>query len=110
KSRHAIFLEKRRELERWPERVYDVQRDSMRVQCSRNVCKVRGIMAWQTRNGHRATMASGISKFDYEVTPSGDGFRILSESGSVVKRYQQADGRNHSRRTKVTAYQQRCER
>jgi len=110
KSRQAILVEKRRELERWPERVYDVQRDSMRVQCLKDVCKVRGIMAWQTRNSHRATMASGISKFDYEISPSGGGFRILSESGSVVKRYQQAEGRNHSRRIKVTAHQQKCER
>jgi len=41
KSRKAILLQKSRALEGWPERVYDVQRDSMVVQCVANVCKVR---------------------------------------------------------------------
>jgi hypothetical protein len=110
KSRKAILLEKSRELERWPERVYDVQRDSMMVQCLANLCKVRGIMAWQTRNAHHATPAGGISKFEYEITPSDDGFRILSENGSVVDRYRQEDGRNQSRRIKMAAHQHRYKR
>ena len=110
KSRQAVLLEKRRELELSPARVYDVQRDSMRVRCSANMCKVNGTMAWQTRNGHHPTSARGISKFDYEITPSGDSFRIDSESSSVVKRSQQAGARNHGRLTRVTANQQRCER
>src|SRR5437763_423312 len=81
----------------WPELVYDVQRASMMVQCVANLCKVRGLMAWQSRNAHRATLAGGISKFEYEITPSDDGFRILSESRSVVERNRQEDGHNHSR-------------
>jgi hypothetical protein len=110
KSRQAVLLERRRELLRWPNRIFDVKHDSMMARCSTNVCEVRGTMAWQTRNGNRATMASRISKFQYQITPSGDGFRILSESGSVVKRDRQEVERNHGRRTKVTAHQQRCER
>jgi hypothetical protein len=107
KSRKAILREKSRALERWPERVYDVQRDSMMVRCVSNMCNVRGIMVWQIRNAHRAALAGGISKFDYEITPSDDGFRILSESGAVVERYQQEDGRNHSRTIKVAAHRHR---
>ena len=110
KSRKAILLQKSRALEGWPERVYDVQRDSMVVQCVANVCKVRGVMAWQTRNAHHATSAGGISKFEYDLTPSDDGFRILSENRSDVERYQQEDGRNHSRRIKVAAHQHRYRR
>src|SRR5262249_26894568 len=67
KAREAVLLDKQRTWERWPERVYDVQRDSMTVQCSAKVCRVRGTVAWQARNGQSAAMASGISKFDYEV-------------------------------------------
>jgi hypothetical protein len=107
KSRQAIVLEKSREVERWPKRVYDVQRDSMVVQCVANLCKLRGIMAWHMHNAHRTTLANGISKFEYEITSSDDGFRILSESGSVVERYRQKDGRNHSQRIKVTVRQHR---
>ena len=56
------------------------------------------------RNAHRTTLAGGMSKFGYDITPSDDGFRILSESGSVVERYRQADGRNHGRTMKVAAH------
>jgi hypothetical protein len=110
KSRKAILLEKSRALERWPERIYDVQRDSMMVRCASNVCQVRGRMAWQTHNAHRGTAAGGISKFDYKITPSDDRFRILSESGSVVERYRHEDGRNHSRTIKVAAHRHRYRR
>ena len=34
---------------------------------------------------------------------------ILSENGSVVKRYRQADGRNDGPRTQVSAYPQMCD-
>jgi hypothetical protein len=93
KSRQAVLLDKRRLLERWPERIYRVRPGSVTVQCLANVCKVRGMTDWQTRSAPRATSASGTAQFEYEVTHSGDAFSILSENSSVVKRDRQADRR-----------------
>ena len=93
KSRQAVLLDKRRLLERWPERSYHVQPGSITVQCLANVCKVGGMTDWQTRSAPRATSASGTARFEYEVALSGDAFSILSEDSSVVKRARQADRR-----------------
>jgi hypothetical protein len=93
KSRQAVLLDKRRLLERWPERIYHVQPSSITVQCLANVCKVGGLVDWQARSAPRAASASGTAHFEYEVTPSGDAFSILSENSSVVKRDRQADRR-----------------
>jgi len=72
-------------LERWPERLYEVQPDSITVACVANVCKVSGLIDWQARSVSRAASASGIAQFEYEVTLAGGAFKILSESSSVVK-------------------------
>ena len=94
RSRQAVLVDKRRLLERWPERIYHVQPGSITVQCLANVCKVGGLTDWQTRSAPRATSASGTARFEYEVTLSGDdAFSILSEGSSVVKRDRQADRR-----------------
>jgi len=85
KSRRAVLLDKRRLLERWPERLYEVQPDSITVACVANVCKVSGLIDWQARSVSRAASASGIAQFEYEVTLAGGAFKILSESSSVVK-------------------------
>jgi hypothetical protein len=101
KSRQAVLIDKRRLLERWPQRIYDVQRDSITVECLASVCKVGGIVNWQTRNDGRAASASGISQFEYKVALSRGAFRIVSESSSVIKRYGQEDRRSRSPRPKA---------
>jgi hypothetical protein len=101
KSRQAVLLDKRRHLERWPQRIYDVQRDSITVECLASVCKVGGIVSWQTRNDARTASASGISQFEYKVALSRGAFRIVSESSSVIKRYGQEDRRSRSPRPKA---------
>src|SRR5262249_14168626 len=50
KSRQAVVHEKRRLLELWPERSYEVRPDSITVRCLTSVCKVGGIVDWQTRS------------------------------------------------------------
>ena len=89
-SRQAVLLDKRHLLEWWPERAYDVHLDSITVTCLANVCKVAGLTDWHTSSVARAASASGIARFEYEVTFSGDEFSILSENSSVVKRFEQA--------------------
>jgi curved DNA-binding protein CbpA len=91
KSRYAIFLEKRRLLERWPERIYDVQSGSITVHCLTDICTVSGMVDWQTRSVPRAASASGIAQFEYKVTLLPGSFSILSENGSVVKRYRKEE-------------------
>ena len=93
KSREAVLLDKRRLLERWPERIYHVRPGSITVRCSANVCKVGGMTDWHARSAPRATSASGTAQFEYEVALSGDAFSILSENSSVVKRNRPADRR-----------------
>ena len=90
KSRQAVVREKRRHLELWPERNYEVRPASISVRCLANVCKVDGIVDWQTRNTARAASASGTARFDYEVALARGTFRILSESLSDLKRPRQA--------------------
>jgi len=90
KSRQAVAREKRRQLELWPERSYEVRPDSITARCFANVCRVGGVVDWQTRNAARDASASGMARFDYEVAPARGTFRILSESLSDLKRPRQA--------------------
>lgn len=90
KTRQAITREKRRLLERWPERIYEIRPGSITARCLGSVCKVGGIVDWQTRSAPRAASASGTSRFEYEVALSRGTFLILSESSSDVKRPRQA--------------------
>jgi hypothetical protein len=90
KSRHAIMLDKRHFLERWPERTYSVRPDSLTVECVAIVCKVAGMVDWEVRNPARAKSARGVARFEYELAASNGGFRILSESDADVKRPRQS--------------------
>jgi curved DNA-binding protein CbpA len=89
KSRQAVANEKRRMLELWPERSYEVRPDSITTRCLAGVCKVGGIVDWQTRSATRAASASGAARFEYEVVLARGTFRILSESLSDLKRPRQ---------------------
>jgi hypothetical protein len=85
KSRQAVLVDKRHLLERWPERLYAVQPASVTVECATDVCKVSGLIDWQTRSPRRAASTSGIARFEYQIILSGDAFSILSEKSSVVR-------------------------
>jgi hypothetical protein len=90
KSKQAIVREKRRLLELWPERSYEVRPDSVTVRCLASVCKVGGLVDWQTRNVARAMLVSGTSRFEFEVAFARGSFRILSESSTELRRPRQA--------------------
>jgi curved DNA-binding protein CbpA len=106
KTRQEVLLDKRRLLEQWPERAYAVQPGSIAVQCRANLCKVGGTMVWQTRSIPRATSASGIAQFEYDLTLSRGAFKILSESSPLVQRQGQEERLSQSPPTKKTAQQQ----
>jgi len=103
KSREAVLLEKRSLLEQWPERVYNVQPGSIAVQCRANVCKVSGTMVWQARSVPRATSASGIAPFEYEVSLSRGAFKILSESSPIVQVQEDGSSETRQRRGSLTS-------
>lgn len=111
KSRQAVAFEKRRFLERWPERSYEVRPDSITVQCTAHACKVSGLMDWQRRNAARTASASGVARFEYELAVArGGAFSILSETSAVVKASAQGNRQAHSQRPKATAHQQTASR
>jgi curved DNA-binding protein CbpA len=90
KSRQAIAREKRRVLELWPERSFEVRPDSITSRCLANVCKVGGIVDWQAHSAARGASASGAARFEYEVALTRGTFQILSENMSELKHPRQA--------------------
>jgi hypothetical protein len=85
KSREMVLQDKRRFLERWPERRYELRAHSITAQCKADVCSVSGLLDWRARSVARAASASGMAQFEYEVMVSAGTFRIISENSSVVK-------------------------
>jgi hypothetical protein len=85
KSREVILQDKRRFLERWPERRYELRSSSITAQCKADVCSVSGLLDWRARSVARAASASGMAQFEYEVMVSDGTFRIISENSSVVR-------------------------
>ncbi len=85
KSREVILQDKRRFVERWPERRYELRAHSITAQCKADVCSVSGLLDWRARSVARAASASGMAQFEYEVMVSASTFRIISENSSVVK-------------------------
>src|SRR5215470_80309 len=88
KSIQAVLLEKRRMMERWPERVYQVRSEQIAVQCVANRCRVHGLVDWKVHSEPRAASAKGLSRFDYEIVPRDDAFTIVREDSSVVRTVQ----------------------
>jgi curved DNA-binding protein CbpA len=88
KARTTVVRDKRRQIERSPERVYGVQPGSLKAECSSNLCRVSGIVEWQTRGTTRSSSgaaASGTTQFEFGTSYSRGAFTILSENNSPVK-------------------------
>jgi curved DNA-binding protein CbpA len=88
KARTTVVREKRRLIDRSPERVYGIQPGTLKAECAANLCRVSGILEWQTR-GTRSSGASaatnGATQFEYGTIFSRGAFTILSENTSAVK-------------------------
>jgi curved DNA-binding protein CbpA len=86
KARTSVVRDKRRQNERSSERVYGVQPGSLKAECASNLCRVSGILEWQTR-GRSASgaAASGATQFEFGTIYSRGAFTILSENNSPVK-------------------------
>jgi hypothetical protein len=84
-SREAVLADKRRFAERWPERAYKVQTNSMKAQCSALECIVTGNTEWEARSLARNATSSGTASFTYVLAPSDGTFLIREENGSVMQ-------------------------
>jgi hypothetical protein len=86
-DRDAVVADKIRFTERWPERRYRLRFESFDIQCDEASarCKVEGIVDWQTRNSERSETRSGAANFVYVIAFSPNAFRILSETGGVLR-------------------------
>jgi hypothetical protein len=84
--RDAVLADKRRFVERWPERSYKIQPNSMNARCDGSECVVAGNVEWETRSTERSAAASGLASFTYILVDWGDTFLIKGENGNVVQR------------------------
>jgi hypothetical protein len=75
-SRDSVLADKRRFAERWPERAYRIQTNSMKAQCSASECVVTGNIEWEARSLSRKAISSGTASFSYVLIPSGATFLI----------------------------------
>jgi hypothetical protein len=100
-SRAEVLDAHRLYAERWPERSYKVQQNSMNAVCGESLpalpqprpqvvqveCIVTGIMDWATRSLARNAIASGLASFTYVLSASGNTFVIKREHSSVLQRH-----------------------
>jgi hypothetical protein len=84
-SRDSVLADKRRFAERWPERAYRIQTNSMKAQCSSSECVVTGNIEWEARSLSRSATSSGTASFTYVLVPSGGTFFVREENGSVMQ-------------------------
>ena len=90
-SRAEVLTEKRVFTERWPERNFRIQPNSMNVVCGNDYyspgleCIVTGAVEWQTRSPARNATASGLAGFTYILGAFGGTFVIRGEQGSVLR-------------------------
>jgi PAN domain len=84
-SRDSVLADKRRFAERWPERAYKIQADSMKTQCNASECVVTGTIEWQARSVSRRAITSGTASFTYVLVLSDGTFLVREENGSVIE-------------------------
>jgi hypothetical protein len=85
-SRQAVLEDKRRFVERWPQRSYSIQPGTLDAQCDGQGlrCAVWGMIDWNAAND--AKRSRGSASFQYLIRVGTDGtLKIAEEAGKVVK-------------------------
>ncbi|MEI4480655.1 MULTISPECIES: S1C family serine protease [unclassified Phyllobacterium] len=82
-SKQAVLAEKQKFMERWPNRNYVVQPDSVTVVCSATSCHLEALVDWQAGSPARKSTPSGVAS----IAIDWDSFSgmITSETSSVIK-------------------------
>lgn len=94
--RQAVLQEKRRFVERWPQRSYKVRPHSITASCNpvTEVCRVQGIMDRELANPETNTKSRDVATFDYSIAGSGQTLRIAAETSTVNKVSEPSEGTN----------------
>lgn len=88
KSKNEVTTEKRKFAQRWPDRKYQLQRDTASVQCESTGprCDVSGTVEWEVKSLERNSVVRGTAKFSFAVTRVNGYFYIIAEKSEVLKR------------------------
>lgn len=84
-SRQALLERKASFAQRWPERVYAVQGDTMAAKCGAERCVVTGTVAWDARNAPHDARTVGTARFELTLDVRGTPL-IVAETGTVLTR------------------------
>ncbi len=90
-TRQALMERKEAFAQRWPERVYAVQGDTMTAKCGAERCVVTGTVAWDARNAPRDTRTVGTARFELTLDVRSDPL-IVAETGTVLTRGDGSEG------------------
>ncbi|HEV2560475.1 MAG TPA: hypothetical protein VGU45_17775 [Microvirga sp.] len=87
-SREQLLTEKRRFIERWPQRSYTLKPDSMRVRCDSraSICSVRSLYDYRVANQARGRKGSGREELLLRVAFTGSEPVIIDETSPVQAR------------------------
>lgn len=98
-TRQALMERKESFAQRWPERVYAVQGDTLAAKCGAERCVVTGTVAWDARNAPRDARTVGTARFELTLDVRSDPL-IVAETGTVLTR---SDGSEEAARPVLPA-------
>jgi hypothetical protein len=83
-----LFAEKRRFVQRWPDRDYRYRPDTLNVRCSpgANTCTVRSAFDFEAVNSKQDRRSRGIGTHELVVSFAGERPVIIAESSRVLSR------------------------
>lgn len=87
-SMTALIAEKRRFVQRWPERRYEPRIDEMRIACNaaNATCMVRAVYDYLAFNPARDTRAQGVGELVLTISLAGERPVIVSETSRILSR------------------------
>jgi hypothetical protein len=87
-SLQALLTEKRRFMQRWPERVYSYRRETMTVRCELSgvSCQVRSVFDFDASNPKLGRRSGGIGTHEVVVSFAADRPLITSENSRLLGR------------------------
>jgi ATP-dependent protease ClpP protease subunit len=86
-SRQDVLADKRKFIERWPQRRYEIRSSTLATSCDAGrICTVTGLVDWAASNPSSAAHAHGSAEIEYRVLWSEGGPTIIHEAGKVLER------------------------
>lgn len=85
-SSSQVLAEKRDFAERWPERTYTVDGDSVSVSCQPDYCLAKGNVSWLASSPVRGKTSRGVAYLELSIRFDAGRPRIVAENGHVLSR------------------------